>query len=193
MKFIQIILLIAFLINGVPGFSQEQKKSNEYFVKTGSGFFTDRFRINGSVLYTELGIKQSNNYTFSVRYSLSEIQNLLGSFPEIKNYHPIYVTKLVTVFMGYDVAGKNGKHHFYPQLGFGRAYSRHDYPGINDADGSVVMYSSSEPDTGPQMNLNYHFQLTPGCAVGVEASGFLGIEMGIMLYYSFTPYLIVKF
>lgn len=182
-----------FLINGVHGLSQEPKERNTYFVKTGSGFFTDRFRSNGHVLYTELGIHQTNNYTFSVRYSLSEIKNLLGSFPEIKNYHPIYVTKVFTVFMGYDLDGKNGKHHFHPQLGFGRAYSRHDYPWINDADGSVVMYSSNEPVTGPQMNLNYHYQFTPGCAVGLEASGFLGIEVGIMLYYSFTPYLTVRF
>ena len=187
MNFKYYLLLIAWLFFVKIAYTQNSSSSIEPFIKTGYGYFSDGFMIDGNVLFTEIGIKQSNGYFFSFNFKMGETLNDRGFFPgfDYNKYEFIYSYKIASLFMGYDFKTKNQKHSFLPKIGLFITTENNIHPSY-DLDSSPIIIHQKESYIGAAVELGYQYYIFPNIAVGLNSSGYLGYNIGFM-YFTFSP------
>lgn len=192
MKLKLLFLLIASLFISVTGFNQNSSTGVEPFIKTGYGYFSDGFMIDGNVLFTEIGIKQSNGYFFSFNFKLGETLNDRGFFPgfDYNKYEFIYTYKIASLFMGYDFKTKNQNHSFLPKIGLFITTENNVLPSY-DLDSTPIIIHQKESYIGAAVELGYQYYIFPNIAIGLNSSGYLGYNIGFM-YFTFSPTICFK-
>jgi hypothetical protein len=169
------------------GFNQSGNDNMVPFIKAGYGYLNDELMIDGDVLWSDIGIKLANSYTFSLNFKFSETINDKGYFEYlgIKSAVFICTSKILTLFMGYDFRSKNNRHSFLPQTGpFYMIEHCERFAG--DEDHNLIIVKDSSQDTGVAFALGYLYHFGKGISIGVNASFYLAYIMG-PLYYTVSP------
>lgn len=184
MKKIFLVVIFLSLFNAVH--SQENAIVIP-FMKTGYGYFNDGLMIGGSVLSSEVGIKQRNGYSFSLNYKMAETLNSKGDFTNfnLNKAEFIYTYQIVTLYMGYEFITKNQKHSFIPQMGPFYSNQHIVFPTV-DLYSNPIIINKFRPDIGFAFCLEYDYNLSTKISIGLNASGYLAYQMG-PLYYSILP------
>lgn len=181
------LILIAGIFIVKIAFTQNSSKSIEPFMKTGYGYFSDGLMIDGSVMWSEIGIKQNNGYFFTFNYKLAETLNDRGYFEGFgfSSYKFIYTYKIASLYMGYDFASKNKKHSIVPQVGLFVSTENNVHPSF-DQDNNPIIININQPYIGAAIELGYQYYILPNMAIGFNSSGYLGYNIGFM-YFTFSP------
>lgn len=173
-------------------YGQPDKDSVVPFIKTGYGYINDELMVSGNNLWSEAGIKLSNNYTFSFNCKFGETINSKGNFSSlgIETAELISTEKIFTLFMGYDFLSRNQKHSFMPQVG--PFYSVQNIEYINYADATnLFIRKNSFKDIGVALELCYLYNFKSKISIGFNCSCYLAYQMG-PLYYTISPLIALR-
>lgn len=187
-----IILLVTCTINCITAFNQPMNDSITPYLETGFGYLNDEFMIDGSVLWSEIGLKLKNNYAFSLNVKFAEILNdranfIFGSF---ETHELINTTKLFSLYTGYDFSSKKGNHRFLPR--FGPFFCIENIQTVKfDMDQNAELYTSSFQYIGVAVKLSYQYQFKSGVSVGICGSGYLAYQYGY-LYTTVSPFISIR-
>ncbi len=181
-----LIFSIIFLLS-LNLIGQTNEKKVVPFLKTGAGYFSDELMIDGKILSGELGIKLSNSYFFSLQYSSADAFNDVAAFSGLENveFNFIYIYRIYTLNIGYELMSKNKRHSFLPMLGPFYSENKITTPTL-ETENKLELEKIIRPNIGFSLALQYLYNFKNGISVGLNASGSLAYQYG-PLYYSVMP------
>jgi len=187
-----ILILIIGLTFSYRAIGQNSENKVTPFLKTGVGYFNDELMIDGSVLWSEVGIKLSNRYFFSIQANLAETINDKGNYTDLggMEFEFIHTYKIVTLFMGYELMSKNKMHSFIPMFGPFYSVNKFNYPEYDETNFYGIPNISTS-NIGINLAIQYLYNFKNGISIGVNASGSLAFQYGPM-YYTVTPVISLK-
>ena len=180
-----LIFSIIFIIS-VSLLAQNNEKKLVPFLKTSAGYFNDQLMIDGTILSSEIGIKLSSGYFFSFQYSFADAFNDIA-VSDMKNvdFSFIYIYRIYTLNIGYELMSKNKRHSFLPMLGPFYSEQTITTPTVTD-ENRLELRKIVNPNIGFSLALQYLYNFKNGISVGLNASGSLAYQYG-PLYYSVMP------
>lgn len=189
------VFLLLFVFTCISVYSQEELKQNREFVlKTGYGYFNDGLMIDGSVLWSEIGIKSKNGYIVSLNYKFSETVNdkyALSISDNISVDELNYSYNIYTLYVSYPFTSKNGKHHVLPKIG--PYYSRYRVVQFDINSLNILHIGTLVGESiGFSLGLEYQYSLNNTVAIGLVSDFLIAYQYGAE-YLVVTPSVSVRF
>lgn len=178
-------LLYLFLTLSVTTFSQPTKEPIRPFIETSYGYVNNELMIDGYGLSSEFGIDLSNNYSFSIKCSFSELKNdKANSFPvsNLITKDLIITSQLFSFHIGYDLKTKNNRHHFSPKIG--PFYGFEHIQTIHANNQNIELSISPFESVGAELILSYYYSFKSGLYVGLCGSVYSAYQYGFIYYYA---------